>query len=73
MARPLDLHLDPEVRAFVDGTMARIKPELDGAYCREHDVKFDNHEIPAGPVITLSEPIMRKAVEMSFDGRINLK
>lgn len=73
MARPLNLHLDPEVRAFVTDAMSRIKPELDGTYCREHEIKFDNHEIPAGSVITLSEHIMQKAVEKSFDGRISLK
>lgn len=73
MAQALDLHLDSEVRAFVTEAMARIKPELDGAYCREHDIKFDNHEIPAGPVITLADDIMRKAVAMSFEGRIHLK
>ena len=73
MAQALNLHLEPEVLAFVKQAMERIKPELDSAYCREHDIKFDNHEIPAGPVITLSESVMRKAVEMSFEGRINLK
>jgi hypothetical protein len=62
MAQSLDLQLDPRVRAFVTDALTRIKPELDGVHCREHGIRFDNHEIPAE--LKLDEKVMEKAVEL---------